>query len=462
MNANPHAPLILVANRGEIALRVIRGIHDLGMRALAVYDDVDADLPFVAAADVSVQLSSEGRSPYLDRAQLVAIAREQKACAVHPGYGFLSEKAPFAKAVIDAGMAWIGPSPESIDAMGDKVRSKQLMVASGVPVVPGTAAATASLEDAIRDAAAIGYPVMIKSSAGGGGMGMVIARDAEDLVGQFEGAQTRAERLFGDPTLLLERYVESARHIEIQIFGLSDGTIVALGERDCSVQRRHQKVVEEAPSPMVDDELRRRLNETAVQAGEAIGYRGAGTVEFVVDSNTGEYFFLEMNTRLQVEHPVTECVTGVDLVAEQIRLALGLPTTLNGATIKLDGHAIEFRIYAEDPVRFFPSPGPINVWVEPSGEGVRIDAGYRAGNTVSRKYDPLMAKLIVHGATRDETLERAARAIDEFKIEGLQTNLPFLARLLVDEDFASGNYDTGLIEAMNSAKAQAGTERTAS
>ena len=451
MSASDQTPLIMVANRGEIALRIIRGIQALGLRALAVYDDVDFDLPFVAAADVSVALSSESRSPYLDVDGLVEVARQQRACAVHPGYGFLSEKAQFARAVIDAGIAWIGPTPDAIDAMGDKVRSKQLMVANGVPVVPGTAAATDNLDSALTQAADIGYPVMIKSSAGGGGMGMVIARDAEELAAQFEGAQLRAERLFGDPTLLLERYIERARHIEIQIFGLADGSIVALGERDCSVQRRHQKVVEEAPSPMVDTSLRQRLNDTAIKAGEAIAYRGAGTVEFVVDSHTGEYFFLEMNTRLQVEHPVTECITGVDLVADQIRLALGLPTSLDNATIGITGHAIELRVYAEDPVRFLPSPGHIDEWVQPSGDGIRVDAGYIAGNTISRKYDPLMAKLIVHGETRVETLKRAARAVDEFQIEGIQTNLPFLARLLGDENFVSGDYDTGLIETMNSA-----------
>lgn len=455
MSAESQTPLIMVANRGEIALRLVRGIHDLGMRALVVYDDVDSDLPFVVSADEAVEISGDGKSPYLDAKRLVDVARAAGASAVHPGYGFLSEKASFAEAVIQAGISWIGPSPSAIEAMGDKVRSKQLMVASGVPVVPGTAAAVNNVETALGDARDIGYPVMLKSSAGGGGMGMVIARDEEDLAAQFEPAQIRAQHLFNDPTLLLERYIEHARHIEIQIFGLADGTIVALGERDCSVQRRHQKVVEESPSPMVDAGLRHSLNETAIKAGEAIGYLGAGTVEFVVDAVTGEYFFLEMNTRLQVEHPVTECVMGVDLVAEQIRLALGMDNTLGDIAPEPKGHAIELRIYAEDPVRFFPSPGPINQWIEPSGEGVRVDAGYMTGNTVSRRYDPLLAKLIAYGTDRSEALAVARRAVAGFTIDGPRTNLPFLLRLLDEDAFVSGQYDTGLIASMKLATAPA-------
>ena len=455
MSAPPHVPLVMVANRGEIALRLVRGVQALGLRALAVYDAVDQDLPFVGRADISVALSDEKGVPYMDVDQLVDVARTAGVAAVHPGYGFLSEKPGFADAVVQAGIAWVGPDAAAITAMGDKVRSKQLMAKSGVPVVPGSVAPVPDVEGAVSAASETGYPVMVKSSAGGGGMGMVIARDEEELRAQFEQAQTRAGRLFGDPTMLLERYVEHARHIEIQIFGLADGTIIALGERDCSVQRRHQKVVEEAPSPFVDDDLRRRLSDAAVRAGAAIAYRGAGTVEFVVDATTGEFFFLEMNTRLQVEHPVTECVTGVDLVAEQPRLALDRPTVFGSGNAELTGHAIELRVYAEDPIRFFPSPGQITVWHEPAIEGVRIDAGYVAGNTVSRKYDPLLAKIVAHGPDRSAAIALAIRAVAEFKIEGVQTNLPFLARLLVDPQFVAGKYDTSLISVMSSKKDKA-------
>ena len=450
MSTPAQAPLVMVANRGEIALRLVRGIQALGMRALAVYDEDDQVLPFVGSADMSIALSNDKGVPYMDVEQLVEIARTQGVAAVHPGYGFLSEKPAFAEAVVAAGISWVGPDAAAITAMGDKVRSKQLMAKSGVPVVPGWAEPVPDIEGAVAAALGTGYPVMVKSSAGGGGMGMVIARDEDELRSQFEQAQTRAGRLFGDSTMLLERYVEHARHIEIQIFGLADGTIVALGERDCSVQRRHQKVVEEAPSPFVDDHLRRRLCTAAIRAGDAISYRGAGTVEFVVDAITGEFFFLEMNTRLQVEHPVTEAVTGVDLVAEQLRLALDRPTEVDPDGVELTGHAIELRVYAEDPVRFLPSPGQISVWREPAIEGVRVDAGYVAGNTVTRKYDPLLAKVIAHGPDRKAAIALAERAVAEFEIEGVKTNLPFLARLLVDPLFVEGNYDTSLISAMNS------------
>ena len=442
-------PAVLVANRGEIARRIIRGVRSLGLRAVAVYDAADRDLPYVAEADEAVELTGSTRTtPYLDRDLLLRAAVSTGAAAVHPGYGFLSENPEFARAILDAGLIWIGPDPDAISAMGNKVNAKVLMSAAGMPLLPGSEGPVTDLDTARKVAASIRFPVMVKAAAGGGGMGMVIARDDDDLVRQFEQAQARSSRLFGDPAMLLERYVEHARHIEVQIFGLVDGTVVALGERDCSVQRRHQKVVEEAPSPFVDDAMRADLCAAAVRAGEAIGYRNAGTVEFVVDADSGEFYFLEMNTRLQVEHPVTECVTGVDLVAEQIHAALGRPTRLAGSAVQPGSHAIELRVYAEDPVRFLPSPGTITRWVEPSGEGVRVDAGYRAGNTVSPHYDPLLAKLIVHGDTRTETLERARKAIAGFEIEGPKTNLEFLAKLLDDPDFVSGHYDTSLVSKM--------------
>ena len=440
--------IVLIANRGEIARRLIRGVQGQGLRALAVYAADDADLPYVSEADLATELHSEGGVPYMDVEQLVAVALKAGAVAVHPGYGFLSERPAFAKAIVDAGLRWIGPSPEAIEAMGDKVRSKQTMVAHGVPVLPGSSDPVTSVEVAVEVAAEVGYPVMLKSSAGGGGMGMIIARSEAEVRKEFEQAQSRAERLFGDATMLLERYVERARHIEIQVFGLTDGTVIALGERDCSVQRRHQKVVEEAPSPFVDGQLRRKLSAAAVRAATAISYLGAGTVEFVVDADTGEFFFLEMNTRLQVEHPVTEAVTGVDLVAEQVRLALGRPSGLGRGEVELAGAAVELRVYAEDPVRFLPSPGDITLWDEPDVEGVRVDSGYRAGNTVSRRYDPLLAKVIAHAPSRAAALERARAAIDGFRIEGIKTNLSFLRLLLDDPEFASGNYDTSVISRM--------------
>jgi acetyl-CoA carboxylase biotin carboxylase subunit len=445
-DSNTPPATILVANRGEIARRVVRGVQALGLRAIAVFDPADRDLPFVGEADVAVELTgSTATTPDLDTELIVRAALEHGATAVHPGYGFLSENPGFAKSVIDAGLIWVGPSPDAIRAMGDKVNAKSLVSQAGVPLLPGSDGPVIDIANAREVAESIGFPVMVKSSAGGGGMGMVIARDADDLAKQFEPAQARAERLFGDPTMLVERYVERARHIEVQIFGLADGTVVALGERDCSVQRRHQKVVEEAPSPFVDPSLRADLVAAAVRAGEAIEYRNAGTVEFVVDATDGQFYFLEMNTRLQVEHPVTECVTGVDLVAEQLRAALGQSSRLGDAPSEPKGHAIELRVYAEDPVRFLPSPGVITRWREPSGEGVRVDSGYVGGNTVSRLYDPLLAKLVVHADDRTEALERARRAVAAFDIEGPKTNLPFLARLLDDPLFTSGRYDTSVV-----------------
>ena len=444
-------PTVLVANRGEIARRIIRGVQGLGLRAIAVHDSTDRDLPFVAEADEAVELTGSATTPYLDADLLVRAALTAGATAVHPGYGFLSEKPAFARAVLDAGLTWIGPGPDAISAMGDKVNAKVLMAGAGMPLLPGSDGPVTDLATARKVAASTGFPVMVKASAGGGGMGMVIARDDDDLTRQFEQAQTRAVRLFGDPAMLVERYIEHARHIEVQIFGLADGTVVALGERDCSVQRRHQKVVEEAPSPFVGDAMRADLCAAAIRAGEAIGYRNAGTVEFVTDADTGEFFFLEMNTRLQVEHPVTECVTGVDLVAEQIRAALGRAGRIGDPARHPRGHAIELRVYAEDPVRFLPSPGTITHWREPSGDGVRVDAGYTAGNTVSRHYDPLLAKLVVHADERGQALERARKAVAGFEIEGPRTNLGFLAKLLDDPRFVAGRYDTSLVSRMTAA-----------
>ena len=444
---------VLVANRGEIARRVIRTVQRMGIKAVAVYSDVDADLPFVKEADDAVLL---GAAPpvdsYLDVAKVIEAARQSGAQAVHPGYGFLSENAAFATAVEQAGLAWIGPAADAIVAMGDKVAARNRVAAAGVPISPGTKEPVRDADAAVVAAGRIGYPLMVKAAGGGGGIGMGIARDEEQLRAAFATAQGSAARFFASPDIFLERYVEFARHVEVQILGLADGRVVALGERDCSVQRRHQKVAEETPCPVLTPAVRERMVAAAVRAGEAVGYRGAGTVEFLLDPKSlpesADFFFLEMNTRLQVEHPVTELVTGVDLVEQQLLAAAGEPPTFDPAALTPSGHAIELRIYAEDPRRFFPSPGTILTWAEPAGEHVRVDAGYRQGNTVTQYYDPLLAKLCVHGRDRAEALARARDAVAAFQVEGPKTNLPFFTELLDDPEFVSGSYDTGLVARM--------------
>jgi acetyl-CoA carboxylase biotin carboxylase subunit len=443
---------VLVANRGEIAVRVIRTVQRLGLRAVAVHSEADRDALHVRVADKAVPIGPAAPAQsYLDVDRILAAAGDTGAQAVHPGYGFLAENAGFARAVIAAGLTWIGPTPESMEAMADKVAARNLMSGAGVPVAPGTRQAVVDVEDALVQGAAVGFPLMVKASAGGGGIGMAVVADEAALRGAFETARTRAERFFGSPAILLERFVPAARHVEVQILGLADGRVIALGERDCSVQRRHQKVAEETPSPGVDDLLRSRMLAAAVRAGDAIGYRGAGTVEFLVNTaDRGEFFFLEMNTRLQVEHPVTEMVTGLDLVEEQLRIAAGHQPTFGAAPPAPCGHALELRVYAEDPRRFLPSPGTISRWEQPSGEGIRVDAGYAKGDTVTPHYDPLMAKLCVWGTDRDTALRRAADAVSRFVVEGPKTNLPFFTELLSDEGFARGSYDTGLIGRMRS------------
>ncbi|MDN3357027.1 biotin carboxylase N-terminal domain-containing protein [Actinomadura sp. DC4] len=436
---------VLVANRGEIARRVIRTVRALGIKAIAVYSEADSDLPYVSEADEAVLIGpAQPAKSYLDVDAVMEAARRTRARAIHPGYGFLAENTGFARRVLDDGLVWIGPPPEAIAAMGDKISARNLMEQAGVPVAAGTREPVPDADAAA--AAGIGYPVMVKASGGGGGIGMSVAYDEAGLRKAFDTARTRAERFFGNPDILLERFIERARHVEIQILGLADGTVVALGERDCSVQRRHQKVVEETPSTGVGPELRARMLAAAVRAGEAVGYRGAGTVECLVDPVAQEFVFLEMNTRLQVEHPVTELVTGIDLVEQQLLIAAGEPVTFTAAEPR--GHAIEFRVYAEDPKRFLPSPGDITVWEEPSGDVIRVDAGYQAGNKVTPFYDPLLAKLCVYGPDRAQALATARGAVEAFRIEGLKTNLPFFTELLAHPDFVSGEYDTGLVDRM--------------
>ena len=454
---------VLVANRGEIARRVQRTARRMGIRTVAVYSDADADLPFVHEADEAVHIgpAPPARS-YLDAAAIIGAARKTGAAAVHPGYGFLAENADFARQVIAAGLTWIGPDPAAIEQMGDKIRARNLMERSGVPVAPGSREPLTDLAAAIAEADRIGFPVMVKAAAGGGGIGMGVAASHADLRAAFETARSRAERFFGSPEILLERYVSRARHVEVQILGLADGTVVALGERDCSVQRRHQKVAEESPSPGVSAGLREQMLAAAVRAGEAVGYRGAGTVECLVDTATGSFMFLEMNTRLQVEHPVTELVTGIDLVEQQFHIAAGDPPSFDPAAVTPSGHALELRIYAEDPVRFLPGPGTITQWQEPSGEGTRVDAGYWVGNTVTPFYDPLLAKLCVCAADRPRALERAREAVASFAIAGPKTNLRFHAELLESPEFVSGDYDTSLITRMRpEARATPATDSTA-
>jgi acetyl-CoA carboxylase biotin carboxylase subunit len=442
---------LLVANRGEIARRVIRTARRLGVRTVAVYSEADADLPFVAEADEAVPIGpANPAQSYRDAEAILDAAKQTGAEAVHPGYSFLSENASFARTVVDHGLIWIGPGADAIDAMGDKINARNLMAAAGVPVAPGSPEPMRDVEAAVAEAHRIGYPVMVKAAAGGGGMGMAPALDEAALRTEYGKVQGFAGRMFHDDAVLIERYYPRVRHIEVQILGLADGRVVALGERECSVQRRNQKVLEESPSPAVTPELRARLCAAGVRAGEAVGYRNAGTVECLLDPDTGEFFFLEMNTRLQVEHPITECVYGVDLVEEQLRVASGEPPSFDPDALSPRGHAIELRINAEDPKRFLPGPGAIRTWVEPSGEGVRVDSGYAEGTTVTPHYDSLMAKLVVYGPDRPTAIARARAAVAGFEIAGPKHNLPFFAELLDHPEFVSGDYDTGIVGRMRS------------
>ncbi len=440
---------LLVANRGEIARRIIRTGRRLGIRTIAVHSEADGALPFVTEADEAVCVGpANPAQSYRNVEAILDAARSTGAQAIHPGYGFLSENADFARTVEGAGLIWVGPGADAITAMGDKINARNLMAAAGVPVAPGTTEPASDLDAAVAAAAEIGYPVMVKAAAGGGGMGMGVAADEAALRTEYDKVRAFAERMFGDGSVLIERYFPRVRHVEVQILGLADGRVVALGERECSVQRRNQKLVEESPSPAVSPELRERFLAAAVRAGEAVNYRNAGTVECLLDPSTQEFFFLEMNTRLQVEHPVTEYVYGVDLVEEQLRVAAGLAPTFDPDALAPRGHAIELRINAEDPKRFLPGPGAITTWNEPSGAGVRVDSGYVAGNTVTPFYDSLMAKLILTGDTREEAVQRARAAVAQFEIAGPKCNLPFFAELLENQEFLSGDYDTGIVSRM--------------
>jgi propionyl-CoA carboxylase alpha chain len=438
---------LLVANRGEIARRVMRTCRELGIATVAVYSDPDADAPFVRDADLAVPLG--GASPaesYLRIDALIDAARRSGADAIHPGYGFLSENAGFAQAVVDAGLRFIGPTPRSIELMGSKLAARELMEHAGVPVLPG-ADLTGLDHDGIRAAAdAVGWPVLVKASFGGGGRGMRIVRDPAELIESVEGAAREAGSAFGNDTVFLERYVERPRHVEIQIVGDAHGSLVHLYERECSIQRRHQKIIEEAPSPVVDDALRKAMGEAAVIAGKAIAYEGAGTVEFIM-TPTGEFFFLEMNTRIQVEHPVTELVTGLDLVRLQLLVAEGHPLPDEAYDPPIRGHAIEVRLYAEDPANgFLPSAGMLHRFDIPETTGIRIDSGFEEGTVVSVNYDPMLAKVIAHAPTREEAARRLAAVLDRSRIHGVVTNRRLLSNILLEDEFLAGNIDTHYLE----------------
>jgi 3-methylcrotonyl-CoA carboxylase alpha subunit len=438
---------ILIANRGEIAVRIIRACRALGARSVAVYSEADRDALHVRMADEAHPCGpARATESYLDASRIVEIARQVGVDAIHPGYGFLSENANFAEAVTAAGIVFIGPSPEVIRAMGRKVASRERMIAAGVPVVPGSGEIL-DFESSRKAAAEIGYPILVKASAGGGGRGMRRVEGEAELAAAIERAASEAAEAFGDGAIYLEKLLLRPRHIEIQVMADTAGHVVHLGERECSIQRRHQKILEEAPAHGMSGEDRAAMGEAATRAARSVGYVGAGTCEFLLDAG-GDFYFLEMNTRIQVEHPVTEAITGVDLVEAQIRVAAGERLQFTQEEIRIDGHAIEARIYAEDPDKgFIPSPGRIEYWSAPSGEGVRLDSGFEGGQTITPHYDPMIAKLIVHGSDRSQALARMAAALEEFTIAGIRTGLPFLRRLMTNQTFRAGAYDTGFIEA---------------
>ena len=443
---------VLIANRGEIAARVIRTCRRLQIPTVVVYSDADADLPYVALADEAIRIGGpRAVDSYLKSEAILEAADRSGARSVHPGYGFLSENADFARAVESAGLTWIGPTADTIDAVGDKINARNTMRAANVPTLGGSSEALVDADAATTTAAEIGYPVMLKPAAGGGGHGMIVAENEAELRSTFVAAQRRAEQLFGNARILLERYVKRARHVEVQILGLADGRIAVLGDRDCSVQRRHQKIAEESPAPELSDRLRRELHDSARAAATRIGYRNAGTIECLVDVDRDSFYFLEVNARLQVEHPVTEEVFGIDLVEAQLRVAAGQLPQFDVERLTPAWHALELRVYAEDPTNFLPGPGVLTSFDLPSGEGIRIDTGFAVGSEVTRHYDPMIAKLIVSGSTRDEVIDRARRALAECRISGPSSNVEFLSRLVTNEAFARGVYDTGLVEAMRAA-----------
>ncbi|HUS97086.1 MAG TPA: acetyl-CoA carboxylase biotin carboxylase subunit [Hyphomicrobiaceae bacterium] len=442
---------VLIANRGEIALRIQRACKELGIATVAVHSTADADAMHVRLADESVCIGPPpAAESYLNIPRLLSACEITGADAIHPGYGFLSENARFAEILEEHNITFIGPTSEHIRIMGDKIAAKDTARKLGIPVVPGSDGGIETVEEAERVADEMGYPVLIKAASGGGGRGMKVARTKSDLSSALSTARSEAKAAFGDDAVYIEKYLQKPRHIELQVFGDGRGNAIHLGERDCSLQRRHQKVLEEAPSPALNDVARRKIGETVAKAMQKLKYRGAGTVEFLYEN--GEFFFIEMNTRLQVEHPITEMITGMDLVIEQIRIASGLPLSLRQQDVTFSGHAIECRINAENPKNFRPSPGKITYWHPPGGLGVRVDSGAYQGYTIPPYYDSLIGKLIVHGQNRNECLMRLRRCLSEFVIDGIETTIPLFNDLVRHPDIANGMYDIHWLESYLSPK----------
>ncbi|THE14373.1 acetyl-CoA carboxylase biotin carboxylase subunit [Bacillus timonensis] len=440
---------VLVANRGEIASRIIKTCHEMGIETVAVYSDADQELPFVKNATVAHRI---GEPPvmksYLQMDRIMEIAETEQVDAIHPGYGFLSENATFAKAVAKKGIVFIGPTPEVISLMGDKVKARQTMIDAGVPVVPGSDKDVQTLDEALKLAKGFDYPVMLKASAGGGGIGMICCHTEEDLQKAFQTTKTRAKSYFGNDDMFIEKFIPNARHIEVQIFGDQHGNIVHLFERDCSIQRRNQKVIEETPSPFLSEATREKICHAATMAAEYVGYTNAGTIEFIVDEQEN-FYFLEMNTRLQVEHPITEMITNLDLVKWQLLVARGEKLPLTQNEIMRSGHSIEFRVYAEDPLKFFPSPGKIEEFTLPQNvKGVRIDSGYEAGTTVTPFYDPMLAKIIVKAENRPEAIQIAKDYFSQIEIKGIKTNIPLFQEIIDEVLYTKGEYNTNYISLM--------------
>ncbi|MCC3357579.1 acetyl-CoA carboxylase biotin carboxylase subunit [Bacillus sp. REN16] len=440
---------VLIANRGEIASRIIKTCHEMGIETVAVYSDADQELPFVRNATVAHRI---GEPPvmksYLQADKIIKIAELEQVDAIHPGYGFLSENATFAKEVAKSGIVYIGPTPSIISLMGDKVKARQTMIDAGVPVVPGSESAIQTVDEALALAQNYGYPVMLKASGGGGGIGMVCCQSEEELQNAFQTTKTRAKSYFGNDEMFIEKFIPNARHIEVQIFGDQHGNIVHLFERDCSIQRRNQKVIEETPSPFLSEETREKICDAAKKAAEYVDYTNAGTIEFIVDAEEN-FYFLEMNTRLQVEHAITEMITNVDLVKWQILVARGEKLPLTQNEIMATGHSIEFRVYAEDPVKFFPSPGKIKDFVLPqNNQGVRVDKGYESGSTVTPFYDPMIAKIIVKGSNRPEAIQIAKDYFNNIAITGIKTNIPLFQEIINEESYLKGEYTTNYISLM--------------
>jgi acetyl-CoA carboxylase biotin carboxylase subunit len=436
---------VLIANRGEIALRIHRACREMGIRTVAVHSTADEDAMHVRLADEAVCIGPPlAKQSYLNIPAILSAATITGAEAIHPGYGFLSENAGFAEMVEEHGFTFIGPSPAHIRMMGDKITAKNAAKEAGLPVVPGSDGAVESIEDAKRIAAEISYPVILKATAGGGGKGMKVARDPSEIEEAWRLARSEAGSAFGNPDLYMEKYLGKPRHIEIQILADNHGNVVHLGERDCSLQRRHQKVLEEAPSPALNSVMREAIGTTATTAMKKLGYRNAGTIEFLYEE--GKFYFIEMNTRLQVEHPITEMITGLDIVREQIRIAAGAPLGYTQEDVRFSGHAIECRVNAENPDTFIPSPGKVGIFHAPGGLGVRVDSALYTGYRVPPHYDSMIAKLIVHGTSRNECMMRLKRALGEFVVEGLQTTLPLHQRLIAEPDFVNGSYDIHWLE----------------